>query len=43
MEHEYYTLWKTFQSIEEELIRRKLLYTNSKFRKLVEDLKDFGV
>lgn len=41
MEHEYYSLWKTFQSIEEELIKKNLLTPNSKFGKLVKVLKVF--
>ena len=39
MEHEYHSLWKTFQSIEEQLIQREFLIPNSKFGKLVGDLK----
>ena len=41
MEHEYHSLWKTFQSIEEELIKRNILIPNSRFGKLVKVLKVF--
>ena len=43
MEHESYSLWKTFHSIHQKLINNNLLTPNSKFGKLVEDLQDFGV
>ena len=43
MEHESYSLWKTFESIKEKLINNNLLTYNSKFGKLVEDLQDFGI
>ena len=43
MEHEYYTLWKTFDYILEQLTNGKILSPNSKFVELVEDLKNFSV
>ena len=43
MEHESYSLWRTFEYLKEKLITDNLLASNSTFGKLVEDLQDFGV
>lgn len=38
--HDEYSLYKTFNSINKEFINAKLLVPNSKFSKLVVDLKN---
>ena len=43
IEHDYYTLWKTFSYLKEQLIEGNILKPLNKFDKLVNDLKDFSV